>query len=99
MKEDNEYISIEFHDRAKEIFYSLLSNFNEAASKLDRKHSEYLFKQLKDQYIHTLKQQLEYMARELMERHQHSRQLPELEQSFSFQVKQYLHLFNRDAGR
>jgi hypothetical protein len=99
MKNDNELITIEFHSRAKEIFYSLLNSFLDSAAKLDRKHSEYQFRQLKDQYVHTLKQQLEYMARELMETHQHSQRMPELEQSISYQVKEYLHLFNRETAR
>lgn len=93
MKSDNEQICVEFNNRAKETFYLLLKDFDDATIKLDRKNSEYHYRLLKDQYILTLKQKLEFLARELMEKNQHSRQMPELEQTLSFQVKEYIHLF------
>lgn len=90
---DNEQIHVEFHNKARDIFFSLLRNFELSAKKLNRKEQEYQFQELKNKYVHTLKQQLESCASSLISEHRKSGQLQELNQSLQYFIKDYLHRF------
>ena len=93
MNNDNEHISITFHNEARTIFFSVVNDFNKATENMDRRQSEFQYNQMKNQYVNTLKQQLEYLARKLMDQNQGSRQMKELEQTLSQNLKEYLHSF------
>lgn len=93
MQSDNEHIYIEFHDKAREIYYNLYNSFEFSMLSLDRKTEEFKFGELKNRYIHSLKQQLENAAIVLLQKHQHYKQLNDLDQNFQEFIKHYLHLF------
>lgn len=93
MENDNEKIQIEFHNNAGAIFFDLLKNFEATANGLNRQTEEYKFQQLKEAYIHSMKQQLENCATLLMQQHRHNRKVNELSQKLQQHIKQYLHLF------
>lgn len=93
MENDNENIHVEFHNKAKNIFFSLLKDFELSAKKLNRREQEFQFQELKNKYINTLKQELESCAKILIAKNQHHKQLAELNQSLQYFIKDYLHLF------
>lgn len=90
---NNEHIHVEFHNRAKEIFFSLLKNFESSSKNMDRRRDENQFQELKNKYINTLKQELETHARSLIEQHQHDKKLNDLNNNLQYFIKDYLHLF------
>ena len=93
MSNDNQYIQVEFHNKARDIFFSLLKNFELAAKKLDRKKQEFQFNELKNQHINTLKQELESCASFLLAKNQNKKEAKELNQNLQYFIKDYLHLF------
>ena len=68
MQKDPEQLNIEFNNRARKIFFALYSEFENGAASIDRLRDENVFQQLQSQYVYTLKQQLEGIAKELIGR-------------------------------
>jgi len=66
MQKDSEQLNVEFNNRARKIFFALYSEFKNGAASIDRLKDENVFQQLQSQYVYTLKQQLESIARELI---------------------------------
>lgn len=93
MNNDNEHIHVEFHNKARAIFFSLLKDFEASVENLNRKKQEYQFHELKNKYVNSLKHQLESCATVLIEKHQHLRKSNELNQRLQSFIKDYLHLF------
>lgn len=58
--------SIAFHNRAKELLFSLYKDFKNSAAHLDRQKDENVFQQLQGQYCNLFKQQLQHIARDVM---------------------------------
>ncbi len=67
MKNENGPIHVAFHNKAKDIFFRTLQEFESQAKKLNRKTEEYRFRQLNEKHVNTLKQQLEIAAKALIE--------------------------------
>ena len=93
MESDNEQIHIEFHSNANSVFFHLLSNFELAVKGLNRQTEEFKFRQVKDAYTHSLKQQLENSATRLIQEHSQNKKAGELSQNLQHSIQQYLHLF------
>jgi len=93
MESDNEQIHIEFHSNANGVFFRLLTNFQLVVKGLHRETEEYKFQQMKEAHIHSLKQQLENSAMQLMQEHKYNRKANELSQNLQHSIEQYLHLF------
>jgi hypothetical protein len=93
MTDDNEQIQVEFHRKANAIFFDLLKNFELAVQGLDRQTEEYKFQQVKEAYNHSLKQQLENCATQLMQEHRQNRQGKDLSQNLQHHIMEYMHLF------
>lgn len=93
METGNAHIYVEFHGRARSIFYTLFDSFEFAAQALNREKEEFKFSDLKNKYIYSLKQQLENAALSLLKEHQNYKQSNEVDQSLQQFIKQYLHLF------
>lgn len=99
MIQDNEQVNVEFHNEAKEIFMSILSEFRRSVSSTSRTQNEYMFQQLKEQHVKTLKQRLEMMANQLIRKRQHSQEVNRLNQNFGQFIKDYLHRFVQETQR
>jgi len=56
----------DFDNKAKKIFFSLYENFAAAAKQLDRKKDDNVFQQQQSKYLNTLQNQLENLARDLL---------------------------------
>ena len=93
MGNDNQHIQVEFHARARAIYFVVLDEFGDSVKEVNRHKEEYRFVQIKERYTHTLKQQLEDIANTLIRQNQHCRQLSELQHGLQQSIKDYLHDF------
>ena len=93
MNIDPEHISIEFHARANDLFFSYLRDFKTAVQPVDRARHEYLFQQQREKYVQALHQQLELVARELLRKYQDHRQLNTISQQLSKYINEYQEQF------
>ena len=93
MDSDSHHICVVFHKEAGVIVSQTVAAFENAVKDVSRKQAEYRFVQLKEQYMHTLKQQLEDAANRIVRQHQHHRQLNKLQHDLQQIIKDYLHGF------
>ena len=67
MKSNIEQYTVQFHNRAREIFFSLYNDFKRSTATVDRLRDENVFQQLQAKYTHELKSQLYAVASEMLE--------------------------------
>ena len=67
MKTDVEQHTVLFHNRAREVFFSLYNNFKHSTATVDRQRDENVFQQLQAKYTNELKSQLHAVASEVLE--------------------------------
>jgi uncharacterized protein YbgA (DUF1722 family) len=89
----SEQMQVDFHNKAKELFFSIYKAFENAISNLNRKKEEYKFQQTKKQYTATLEQELQSIAKNVLCRYMEKQQSGELDQLFHQFIKDYLHRF------
>jgi hypothetical protein len=90
---DSEYINIQFHNRAKEVFFLLLKEFESSVSAIDRTKNEYLFQQGKEKYLNTFKRNLQLIAEDLIRENQQNEQINDINTNLNSWIDSYLHLF------
>ena len=66
MQKDADQLHVAFNNRARKVFFALYNQFKQRITSLDRLRDENVFQQLQGQYVQTLKQQLESIAKELI---------------------------------
>jgi hypothetical protein len=66
MEMHTEQLSVAFNNRARPVFFALYNTFKQRAVTIDRLKDENVFQQLHSQYLNTLKQQLEQIAKEII---------------------------------
>jgi hypothetical protein len=93
MSKELDQVYVEFHNRAADIFLQTCSDFARASKTVDRKVEEYLFRQVKEKHVNTLKQRLEIAAEPLIRQYRQHGQLRELDQSLQQIINGYLHRF------
>lgn len=93
MNNGSEQMQVDFHNKAKEKFFSVYNAFENAISNLNRKKEEYKFQQTKKQYAATLELELQDIAKNVLSRHENKKQPGELDQLFHQFIKDYLHRF------
>ena len=93
MNDNLEHISIEFHNRAHKIFFSIYQDFERASKNIDRKKEEYRFQQLRQKYVNTLHQQMEIISKDLLQKNQDHPQVKQLDQNLNHFTKNYQHEF------
>lgn len=93
MSNDSGQMQVQFHNKAREIFFPLLNDFDAAVGGVDRKKEEYRFQQLKNEYSATLKKQLELLAQHILHSYKHERRSTELNRLFQQLIKDYMHRF------
>ena len=67
MKSGIEQYSVRFHNRAREIFFSLCNDFKHTVAGIDRQGDENVFRQLQAKYTNELKGRLQAVAWEILE--------------------------------
>jgi uncharacterized protein YbgA (DUF1722 family) len=88
-----EHVSIEFHDKARKIFFALFRDFNAAIDNVDRRRDEYMFRDHREKYVNRLQQQLREMATDLINKHHSIHNVGQLSQNLNHYIADYLHQF------
>jgi hypothetical protein len=91
--EDIESIYVIFHNRARELFFSLFRDFNASIEGLNRHRDEYLFRQQREQYVTHLQQQLQLIAQEILRQHQYGKNGEPLSRNLNHFITDYVHQF------
>ena len=93
MDQNIETIYVEFHNRARELFFSLFRDFNACIEGVNRHRDEYLFRSQREQYVHRLEQQLHQLAEEIIREHQSQSNVGQLSQNLRHFTQNYIHQF------
>lgn len=93
MDEDIENIQVEFHNRARELFFSLFREFNASIDGISRRREEYQFRWQREQYINQLQNQLGVLAKELLLRNESIKKSDLLSQNLRHFSQDYIHQF------
>jgi hypothetical protein len=88
-----DHMQVEFHNKAKNAFFTVLSSFEKAGAKLNRKTEEFRFQLMKKQYIVLLEQELQWAAKDVLRNHKMEKQSREVDQLFHHSIRDYLHRF------
>jgi|SRR5689334_19178748 hypothetical protein len=89
----NETMQVEFHEKATARFFSIYNSFEKDVSNVSRRKKEFRFQELKRHYALTMEQELQAIAREILERNKNERQVSGMDQMFHSFIKEYLHRF------
>ena len=89
MSTDSDRISIEFNNRANDLFFSYLRDFKASVRNIDRKRHEYQFVSEREKYVNGLHQQLELIAKELLRKYQDHPSIDRLSQQFGQFINTY----------
>jgi hypothetical protein len=93
MDTGNQQMQVHFHDMATAAFFSRYDAFAKASSLINRKLNEYQFQELKQQYVHSLEQDLKLGAGAILQKAAASGQLQEMNSLFHRLMMDYLHRF------
>lgn len=88
---------VAFHDRARNVFFSIYSEFRHSIVTIDRQSDENVFQQLKNRYASQLHLRLNQIALELLEQVDSSGHRNKLNQVLSPSIEEYLKEFTQKA--
>ncbi|ANE53049.1 hypothetical protein [Flavisolibacter tropicus] len=81
-----------FHDRARNVFFSIYSEFRHSIASVDRQGDENVFQQLQNRYVSQLHSRLNSIALELLEQAEGTNR-NQLSVSLSQSIKEYINEF------
>ena len=84
--------SVLFHDRARNVFFSIYSEFRHSIASVDRQGDENVFQQLQNRYVSQLHLRLDSIALELLEQTEGTNR-NQLSVSLSQSIKEYINEF------
>lgn len=90
---NNEQMQVDFHNNAKELFFSVYHSFEKKISGLNRRSNEYRFQEVKKQHSVLLKEELDKLAKDILLKYRNEKQSRELDQMFHQFINDYLHRF------
>jgi hypothetical protein len=93
MNTDDERLQVEFHNKASEVFFDLMQEFERTSQSVNRKTDEYRFQQLKRTFSNELSHKLQTIAQDILQRHQDRKSLREIDPALRQLSTQYLHRF------
>jgi glutamyl-tRNA reductase len=93
MGHTNNEMLTQFHDQAKDYFFSLHKEFESFTRSIDRQKEEFRFQQSKKQFAATMKRQLESLASGVLLSNKESQQSPKMNHLLQQLIKDYLHRF------
>jgi hypothetical protein len=67
VKNDFEHRSIAFHNRARQILFSVYNDFRSSVAGIDRQRDENIFQQQRNKFASRLKDQLQSVVRETLD--------------------------------
>jgi hypothetical protein len=83
----------EFHNRAREAFFSLFRDFTSSIDTVDRRRDESVFRQHREQYVNQLQIELQQIAQETLSNKKTISNIGELSQSLNHYIDEYIHQF------
>jgi len=98
MEKEIEQIKIEFDTGAVKIFFSLFEKFETAVRPLNRGKDENVFQQIQGKYVYTLKNQLENLAKEILNKNQHLKFINHLFTTLTDSTNFYIKEFIQKSG-
>ena len=90
-------ILIDFNKRAQKIFFSLYGKFKESAKLLDRVRDDNVFQQQQSKYLQTLKQQLESLALEILNKNRSVGNNSQLNKKLTDEINEYVREFKQKS--
>src|SRR4051812_5112948 len=96
MQEGHEQQSVYFHDRARNVFFSIYGEFRHSIASVDRRGDENVFQQIQNRYASQLHLQLNAIALELLERAESSNR-NQLNVTLSQSIREYVNEFMQKA--
>jgi hypothetical protein len=94
---ESSQILVDFNNRAKKIFVSLYERFTASAKRLDRKKDDNVFQQQQGMYLQTLKQQLQSMALEILNKNRAAGNNRELNKKLTDEINEYIKEFRQKS--
>ena len=88
---------VDFDNKAKKIFFSLYEKFAESAKQLDRKKDDNVFQQQQSKYLKTLKNQLENLAQDLLNKNSSLKNITLLNKKLTDEINIYLNEFRQKS--
>lgn len=98
MEKEIEQVKNEFESNAIKIFFSIYERFEIAVKQLNRRRDENVFQQIQGKYVFTLKNQLENLAKEILNKHHHLTLIHHLSRILTDSVNFYLKEFIQKSG-
>jgi hypothetical protein len=93
MNTDGERLQVEFHNKASEVFFMLVQEFEKASRSVNRNNQEYEFQQLKRTFSNELSHKLQVIAEDVLHTHKNEKNLNEIDPMLRQLSSQYLHRF------
>jgi hypothetical protein len=93
MQNDADHINIEFHNKANEAFFKFVEQFQSSVKNIDRTNHEYQFQQLKENFVNSLKQELEIIAGSIIKNNSNLENINGVNQNLQRFINNYLHEF------
>jgi|SRR5690242_7378487 len=90
-------ILTDFNNSAQRIFFSLYQTFKESAKLLDRAKDDNVFQQQQGKYLQTLKQQLESLALEILNKNNSAGKNKELNKKLTDEINGYVKEFRQKS--
>jgi len=90
-------ILIDFNKRAQKIFFSLYGKFKESAKLLDRARDDNVFQQQQSKYLQALKQQLESLALEILNKNRSVGNNSQLNKKLTDEINEYVKEFRQKS--
>jgi len=87
----------EFNTKASPIFLSHYKEFLTTVEKLEREKDDNVFQLQQAKYVQTLKNQLEYLAQSILNKHQSMRGVNLLNKKITEEITQYLNEFRQKS--
>ena len=88
---------VDFDNKAKKIFFSLYQNFAGSAKQLDRQKDNNVFQQQQSKYLNTLKNQLENLAQDILNKNSSLKNINLLNKKLSDEINTYLNEFTQKS--
>jgi hypothetical protein len=93
MHRDIDELGIEFNFKAKEVYYSMCTQFTNATRELNRERDENVFQLARSRYCQAMKTELEKVALSVIERNQELQRITELKRNLTNRIQDYLEEF------
>ena len=90
-------ILIDFNKRAQKVFFPLYEKFKESAKLLDRVRDDNVFQQQQSKYLQTLKQQLESLALEILNKNRSVGKNSQLNKKLTDEINEYMKEFRQKS--